>query len=201
MSELFEEETGGAGTRPMYPWLPATAGARVMVILILLGIVAAVWGPTHYLKIAHGLAKSPDRSSLLTGVWVGRVAATEDSPEKWAMPAEGSGNRVVMLESERDYGTVLDGTRGRVSVCSSSRAQETADYTWGYLKDGEADLEVSGKSGGADLELTFVSPRDGKLLFSGVGLHNELRGILHRSQVGDFETMCKGLDNFMTELR
>ncbi|AEU38908.1 hypothetical protein [Granulicella mallensis] len=171
-----------------------SSSGLVGLFLFGLFIVLAIAGPLVYSKMMHAVTNSPDRSSLIVGTWVGRAISSQDSPGTWDMPAEGTGNWIVMVQSSRGLLTTLDQVNGTVTLCSDQGTRSTARFDHGLLENGIADLDVYQHPPSAfpiRIDSANISSRNGKLFFSGSLAHAELRGILHRADAADFAQLCK----------
>ena len=163
-------------------------------VLVVLFILLVSLGPLLFVRVSHALSGSPDRASRINGTWVGRVTWSQGSPDRWEMPPEGSGNWTVLVQAHQRLFTSMDAAAGTVTLCSDTGVRSTAKFDMGILNSGNASLDVYQNPPSAFpivISSTNVSPRDGKLLFSGSLLHAELRGILHPGQVSDFDQLCK----------
>jgi hypothetical protein len=181
----------GKGDSPN-PEKAKAKGGNLALFLVVVFILAVSIVPHVYLKIVHAVTNSPDRSSLIVGTWVGSVVSSNGGPARWEMPLEGTGNWAVMVQAKRRILTTLDATTGTVTLCSDTGVRSTATFNMGYLSGGEADLNVvEGASSPIDIFEAIVSPREGKLFYSGSSTHTRIRGILRRGQASDFEQLCK----------
>jgi hypothetical protein len=164
-----------------------------MLIMIGLFILAVTLGPLLYSKVANQATNSPDRSSRITGTWVGRAVLSNQSSGRWDMPAEGTGDWVVMIQSKHRLFTSMDATQGTVTLCSNTGARTVGTFNMGFLNGGEADLNVEQTDStlATRIDLAFLSPRDGKMFFSASVAEEDMRGILEPGQPADFERLCK----------